>query len=112
MVNAAILKIVNFKKYNEGRRIGYAGQHSYKQGIVINEAVNRWDKIIFGLSFAQKEWKLWSGCYDILPNSLQKELSQIGDEYVLNMTGDKDLIQVAVDFVNRVIEEFEQREIL
>lgn len=112
MVNAAIHKIVNFKKYNEGRRIGYAGQHSYKQGIVINEAVNRWDKIIFGLSFAQKEWKLRSGCYDKLPNSLQKELSQIGDEYVLNMTDDKDLIQVAVDFINRVIEEFEQRRIL
>ena len=64
------------------------------------------------MHFGRMAWLLYKETYDRLPSSLQNELQQEGDCYVLNQTEDRDLIEVAVDFVNKVIDNFEQRGLL
>lgn len=112
MVNAVVRQIDRFEKYNQARRIGYVGQYADKAGITINEYPNGWDRSIFYMHFGRMAWLLYKETYDRLPSSLQNELQQEGDCYVLNQTEDRDLIEVAVDFVNKVIDNFEQRGLL
>lgn len=112
MANAVARKIDRFGKYDQARRIGYFGRYADKLGITINEYPNRWDKSIFYMCFGRMAWMLYKDTYDNLPSSLQNELQQEGDCYVLNQTENKDLIEVAVDFVNKVIDNFEQRGLL
>lgn len=113
MANAVVHRISRFKKYNSARRIGYAGQFAHKQGIVINEYPNDWDKVIFSMCFGSIEWVLPMETFDRLPASLQEKLERKDEHnYMLRQTNDKDLIEVAVDFVDKVIDEFEQIGIL
>ena len=115
MSNAVVHKISRFKKYNSARRMGYTGQFAYKQGILINEYPGRWDEdeIIFSMRFGSNEWILSTETFGRLPVSLQEKLERKDENnYILCQTEDKDLVEVAVNFVDKVIDEFEQVGIL
>lgn len=113
MANAVVRKISRFKKYDSARRMGYAGQFAYKQGIIINKYPNGWDQLIFSMNFGSDEWVLPTETFEMLPVSLQEKLKQKDESnYMLGQTEDKDLVEVAVDFVNKVIDEFEQTGLL
>lgn len=113
IANAVIHRINKFKKYYDTNRIGYFGQYADKQGIVINEYPNGWDKTIFTLTFGSWEWRLSQETYNRLPPSLQQKLRQYdNNNYVLCQTENKDLIEIAVDFINEVIIMFEQTKLL
>lgn len=111
MANAVAHKMDRFKKYNDERRIGYSGQFANKAGIVINEFRNAWDKIIFSMCFGSWDWIVTKGL-DQLPASLLKELHWNGEYYALEQNESKDLVETAVDFMNKVLDDFEQRGLL
>ena len=112
MANAVARKIDRYRKYNDARRMGNSGQFADKAGIVINEYPNGWDNIIFAMGFDAWEWLLPQETFDRLPPSLQEELHWDGDRYVLEQPEDKDLVETAVDFMNKVLDDFEQRGLL
>lgn len=112
MANAVARKIDRYRKYNDARRMGNSGQFADKAGIVINEYPNGWDNIIFAMGFDAWEWLLPQETFDRLPPSLQEELHWDGDRYVLEQPEDKDLVETAVDFMNKVLDNFEQRGLL
>lgn len=111
MSNAVARKIGRYKKYNEARRMGNSGQFANKAGIVINKYPNGWDKIIFSMRFGSWKWIVEKGM-DQLPASLRKELHWDGDNHVLKQLEGKDLVEAAVDFLNKVLDDFEQRGLL
>ena len=112
MANAVVRKISRFKKYKEAKRMWYSGQFADKHGITINEYPNGWDKIIFVMCFGAWEWLLPKETVNLLPPSLQEELHPDGDHYVLKQAEGKDLVETAVDFLNKVLDDFEQRGLL
>lgn len=113
MANAVARKITRFKKYNNAKRMGYSGQFANKQGIVVNEYPNGWDKIVFSMKFGLNEWILSTGTPYKLPVSLQEELEMRNENcYILHQTDDKDLVEVAVDFLDKVIDDFEHTGLL
>ena len=112
MANAVARKIDRYKKYNDARRMGNSGQFADKHGIVINKYPNGWDKIIFAMCFGDWEWLLPQETVDLLSPSLREELYWDGDNYVLKQLEGKDLVEAAVDFLNKVLDDFEQRGLL
>ena len=104
MANAVAHKMDRFKKYNDERRIGYSGQFANKAGIVINEFRNAWDKIIFSMCFGSWDWIVTKGL-DQLPASLLEELHWNGEYYALEQNESKDLVETAVDFMNKVLDD-------
>ena len=108
MANAVVRRVGRFAKYREKRRMEYSGQFAYKSGILINEFPNGWDKIIFEMDFNEWEWLLPVETYSRLSPSLQEKLIPYEGNYALCQSEDKDLVEVAVDFINKVIDEFEQ----
>ena len=112
MANAVARKISRFEKYRSANRMWYSGQFADKHGIAINEYPNGWDKIIFAMCFGDWEWLLPQETVDLLSPSLQKELYWDGDNHVLKQPEGKDLVETAVDFLNKVLDDFEQRGLL
>ena len=113
MANAVARKVDKFEKYHNENRVGNIAQFAYKNGNIINEFPGGWDNIIFEMKFGEWEWLLPQETYNQLSPSLQKELKPGQDNYYeLHQTEDKDLVEVAVDFMNKVIEDFEQRGLL
>ncbi len=112
MANAVMRKIDRYKKYKSANRMWYSGQFADKHGIAINEYPNGWDKIIFAMCFGDWEWLLPKETFDLLPPSLQEELHRDGDNYVLKQPEGKDLVETAVDFLNKVLDDFEQHGLL
>ncbi len=113
MANAVVHRISRYKKYNVAKRMGCTGQFAYKEGIVINEHPNDWDKLVFSMKFGSNEWILPKETFDRLPVSLQRELERIDENNcILRQAEDKDLIEVAVDFIDKAIDEFERGGIL
>lgn len=112
MANAVAREISRFKKYNEAKRMWYSGQFADKHGITIDEYPNVWDKIIFTMCFGAWEWLLPQETRDLLSPSLQEELQCDGDHYVLKQAKGKGLVETAVDFLNKVLDDFEQRGLL
>ena len=112
MANAVARKVDRFGKYKSANRMWYSGQFADKHGITINEYPNGWDKIIFAMCFGDWEWLLPQETFDRLSPSLQEELYWDGDNYVLKQPEGKDLVEAAVDFLNKVLDDFEQRGLL
>lgn len=113
MANAVVRSLDRFPKYNKARRMGYVGRSADKNGILINESPNTWNKLAFAMRFGANEWILPAETYHRLSVSLQRELEPVDDNhFALRQTNDKDLIEIAVDFVNKVIDEFEQKGLL
>lgn len=113
MANAVVRRINRYKKYNVAKRMDCTGQFAYKNGIVINEHPNDWDNLVFSMKFGSNEWLLPKETFDRLSVPLQGKLERNDENsYMLRQTEDKDLVEVAVDFVNKVIDEFEQTGIL
>lgn len=114
MANAVARKIGDrFEKYHNAGRIGYSGQSAYKNGFIINAHPHGWDRVIFAMYFGSWEWYLGQETYDCLPSSLQEKLNKQDDgHYVLCQTENQDLVEVAADFINSVIDYFESENIL
>ena len=113
MANAVVRRIKRYKKYNVAKRMGCTGQFAYKEGIVINKHPNDWDILVFSMKFGSNEWILPKETFDRLPASLQGKLERNDENsYILRQTEDMDLVEVAVDFVDKVIDEFERTGIL
>lgn len=113
MANAVVRRINRYKKYNVAKRMGCTGQFAYKQGILINEYPGDWEKIIFSMRFGSNEWILPKETFDRLPVSLQEKLERNDENsYMLRQTDDKDLVEVAVNFVDKAIDEFERTGVL
>ena len=113
MANAVARRIGRYRKYNEAKRMGYAGRSADKNGILINESPKAWDKIAFSMRFGSDGWILPAETYNRLPSLLQQKLEpQDENNYMLRQTDDKDLIEVAVDFVDKVLDEFERTGLL
>lgn len=113
MSNAVVRRINRYKKYNVAKRMGCTGQFAYKEGIVINKHPNDWDILVFSMKFGSNEWILPKETFDRLPASLQGKLERNDENsYILRQTEDMDLVEVAVDFVDKAIDEFERTGIL
>lgn len=112
MANAVARKVDRYKKYSAARRIGNSGQFANKAGIFISEYPNGWDKTIFAMGFDAWKWLLPQETFDRLSPSLQEELYWDGNNHVLKQPEGKDLVEAAVDFLNKVLDDFEQRGLL
>lgn len=109
MANAVARSMYNYDRAH----MGYSGQGSRKEGIMIHNG--DWSKVYFSLRFAQTEWHISTKSFDELSSSLKKHFKVITDNegktshYVLLISGEKDLIQEAIDFMQEVVKEFKAK---
>ena len=111
MANAVVRKLKKYVAHEKEGRMGYAGQCATKNGIIINEGRN-WDKILLCLHFGKKEWRIYGSEINNLPCAIMAYLNFDGTNYILNSTEDKDLVEIGIEFMNLIIDEFENKGLL
>ena len=112
MANAVAQRMSNY----DVNKMGYAGQGSCKNGIMIHNG--DWSKIIFSMYFSKKEWCIEPQGYELLSTELQQriELVNVGNadefEYRLLPIHGLDLIENGVGFMERVVDYFKDKNII
>ena len=112
MVNAVVRNMCNY----DNNHMGFAGHGSEKAHIYIHNG--DWSTIYFSMYFTQFDWCVSPESYKQLPSQLQEWLNPIVGKdsqvvcYKLLNAPDKDLIEMAKEFMENVVNYFKKNGII
>lgn len=108
MTNAVARMMSNY----DSSHMGYAGQGSWKGGLSIHDG--NWEKVYFSMGFEKTNWIVKADYYSILSPDLQKKLVAYSKDnekvlYYSLIQEQGDLIEMAVGFMEKVVEELKTK---